>query len=185
MNRENSIGGKLQTSDLTRIALGAVVITICSWISIPTVIPFTMQTFAVFFVLGILGGKRGTLSIVLYILLGAIGIPVFAGFGGGIGTLLGTTGGYIMGFVLMGLLYWLLEHFFGKKLPVVIVSMAAGLFICYAFGTAWFMFVYARQTEAIGLGTALAWCVIPFIVPDIIKLMLAALLSSRVRKYVK
>ena len=185
MNGEKQIAGKLQTADLARIALGAVVIIICSWISIPTAIPFTMQTFAVFLILGILGGKKGTLSIVIYILLGAIGIPVFAGFTGGIGIILGTTGGYILGFIFMGLLYWLFESLFGKKLSVTIISMIIGLFVCYAFGTAWFIFVYAGQSGAIGIGTALAWCVVPFIVPDVIKMVLAIVISSRIRKYIK
>lgn len=173
-----------RTRDLAFIALGAVVIAICSWISIPTVVPFTMQTFAVFFVLSLLGGKRGTISIVIYILLGVVGIPVFSGFKGGIGALLGTTGGYIVGFIIMGLIYWLFECFFGKKMPVVILSMVIGLFALYAFGTAWFMIVYAGQSGTIGLGTALGWCVIPFIIPDLGKMALAALISSRVRKYI-
>ena len=82
--------------DLTYVALGAVLIAICSWISIPAAVPFTLQTFAVAFVLLTLGGRRGTLSIIIYILLGAIGIPVFSQFSAGIGVLLGTTGGYII-----------------------------------------------------------------------------------------
>ena len=81
------------------IAVFAVLIAICSWISIPTTVPFTLQTFAVFLAVGVLGGKRGSLSVLIYILLGAVGIPVFAGFSGGFGILLGQTGGYIVGFL--------------------------------------------------------------------------------------
>ena len=81
------------------IGLFAVVIAICSWISIPTVVPFTLQTFAVFLAVAILGGKRGTLSVIVYVLLGADGLPVFSGFKGGFGVLLNTTGGYIIGFI--------------------------------------------------------------------------------------
>lgn len=73
------------------IAVFAVLIAICSWISIPTTVPFTLQTFAIFLAVGVLGGKRGSLSVLIYILLGAVGIPVFAGFSGGFGTLLGST----------------------------------------------------------------------------------------------
>ena len=177
--------GKLTTTDITYIALGAVLIAICSWISIPSAVPFTLQTFAVACVLGLLGGKRGTVSIIVYILLGAVGVPVFAGFSGGLGSLLGTTGGYIIGFVFMGLLYWLSEVLIGNSLPVKAVSMLLGLIVCYAFGTAWFMFVYAKNSGAIGLGTALSWCVIPFIIPDLVKLALAVILSDRVRRAVK
>ena len=155
------MNSKFRVVDLTYMAVGAALIAVCSWISIPSTVPFTLQTFAVFCVLSLLGGKRGTVSIVIYILLGAVGMPVFAGFTGGIGILLGTTGGYIIGFILMGLLFWLAEHFFGNALPVRIVSMLAGLLVCYAFGTGWFLWVYARQSGAVGIGTALSWCVLP------------------------
>ena len=176
---------KMKTIDLAYMALGAVIIAVCSWISIPTTVPFTMQTFAVFCVLGLLGGKRGTISIHVYILLGAVGVPVFSGFSGGFGIIIGPTGGYIIAFILMGLLYWLIEVLFGTKLYIRIIAMVAGLLVCYAFGTAWFMVVYARQTGPMGLGAALASCVVPFIIPDLIKMALALLLSSRVGKYLK
>ena len=76
----------------------AALMAVCSWISIPTAIPFTLQTMAVFLAVGLLGGKRGTLAVTAYVLLGAVGAPVFANFSGGIGILLGQTGGYILGF---------------------------------------------------------------------------------------
>lgn len=102
MNSEKEMKNPHQTIDLVYIALGAVLISICSWISIPTTVPFTMQTFAVFFVLSALGGKRGTVAIIVYILLGAVGIPVFSNFTSGIGILLGNTGGYIVVLYLWG-----------------------------------------------------------------------------------
>ncbi len=176
---------KFKTLDLVYIALGAVIITVCSWISIPTTVPFTMQTFAVFCILSLLDGKRGTISIFIYILLGAVGVPVFSGFKGGFGVLIGPTGGYIIGFIIMGLLYWLLEKLFGRNLKIRIISLVAGLLLCYAFGTAWFIVAYGRQVEAVSLGTALGMCVVPFIIPDLVKLVLAVLLASRVRKYIK
>ena len=106
---------KFRTIDLVYIALGAVIIAVCSWISIPTAVPFTMQTFAVFLILSVLGGKRGTIAIIVYVLLGAIGAPVFASFTSGIGILMGNTGGYIIGFILMGFTYRLIIALFGKK----------------------------------------------------------------------
>lgn len=178
------MNSKFRVVDLTYMAVGAALTAVCSWISIPSTVPFTLQTFAVFCVLSLLGGKRGTVSIVIYILLGAVGMPVFAGFTGGIGILLGTTGGYIIGFILMGLLFWLAEHFFGDALPVRIVSMLAGLLVCYAFGTGWFLWVYARQSGAIGIGTALSWCVLPFILPDLAKMALAVGIAGRVKKFI-
>ena len=171
-----------QTIDLAYVAVCAVLMAVCSWISIPATVPFTLQTFAVFCSLGLLGGRRGTAAILVYLLLGALGVPVFAGFSGGIGILFGTTGGYLLGFILMGLVYWLGERLSMDSRNIRIISMILGLLLCYAFGTAWFMFVYARQTGAIALGTALAWCVVPFLLPDLVKMALALLLSGRLRK---
>ncbi len=160
-------------------------ICICSWISIPMAVPFTMQTFAVFCSLELLGGKRGTLAVCVYVLLGAAGLPVFSGFTGGLGRLLGSTGGYILGFIVSGLVYSAGERLCGKKTAVRIISMILGLVACYAFGTAWFMHVYAKNTGPIALGTALTWCVLPFILPDLIKISLAFLISSRIARAVK
>jgi biotin transport system substrate-specific component len=174
---------KLKTIDLTLCGIFAAVLAICSWIQIPGAVPFTLQTFAVFCSLGLLGGRRGTAAILVYLLLGALGVPVFAGFSGGIGILFGTTGGYIIGFIFVGLIYWAAEKLFGTKLPIRIAAMVLGLAVCYAFGTVWFMLVYARSSGAIALATALGWCVLPFIVPDLIKMGLAVLLSERLRKY--
>lgn len=171
-----------QAIDLAYVAVCAALMAVCSWISIPATVPFTLQTFAVFCSLGLLGGRRGTAAILVYLLLGALGVPVFAGFSGGIGILFGTTGGYLLGFILMGLVYWLGERLSMDNRNIRIISMILGLLLCYAFGTAWFMFVYARQTGAIALGTALAWCVVPFILPDLVKMALALLLSGRLRK---
>jgi biotin transport system substrate-specific component len=171
-----------QAIDLAYVAVCAALMAVCSWISIPATVPFTLQTFAVFCSLGLLGGRRGTVAILVYLLLGALGVPVFAGFSGGIGILFGTTGGYLLGFILMGLVYWLGERLSMDNRNIRIISMILGLLLCYAFGTAWFMFVYARQTGAIALGTALAWCVVPFILPDLVKMALALLLSGRLRK---
>lgn len=174
-----------KTQDLVYIALFAVLMAICSWISIPTVVPFTLQTFAVFLAVGVLGGRKGTLAILIYILLGAIGIPVFSGFKGGIGALFNTTGGYIIGFLFSALLMWVMERLFGKSTPVLAVSMILGLIICYAFGTAWFMIVYAQNSGAVGLTTVLGWCVIPFIIPDCVKIALALVLSKQLSMVLK
>ena len=173
-----------KTYDMVYVAVFAVLIAICSWISIPMTVPFTLQTFAVFLAVGVLGGKRGSLAVLIYILLGAVGIPVFAGFSGGIGQLLGNTGGYIIGFLFSALVMWAMESLWGKKPVIQILSMVVGLIVCYAMGTIWFMAVYTRTTGAIGLGTVLGWCVIPFIIPDLVKIALAFVLSRRVRKLV-
>ena len=144
---------KTKTYDLAYIAIFAVLIAICSWISIPMTVPFTLQTFGVFMAVGVLGGKRGSLAVLVYILLGAIGVPVFAGFSGGLGILLNNTGGYIIGFLFSALVMWAMESLWGKKPVIQILSMVVGLIVCYAMGTIWFMVVYTRTSGAVGLGT--------------------------------
>ena len=158
---------------MTYVALFTVVIAVCSWITIPAAVPFTLQTFAVFAACALLGGKLGLYAVCLYILLGAVG------------TLLGPTGGYILGFVFTALAMWGVEAKFGRKPAALVAGMAAGLILCYAFGTAWFMVVYARANGAIGLGAALSMCVIPFILPDCVKIALAMLVAARLRPHLK
>ena len=107
---------KIRTQDIAYIAIFTALMAVCSWISIPTAIPFTLQTMAVVLAVGLLGGKRGTLAVTAYVLLGAVGAPVFANFSGGIGILLGQTGGYILGFIGSALVIWAMERFLGGKL---------------------------------------------------------------------
>ena len=104
----SSSPSRLRTLDMAYIALFAVLMAVCAWITIPMTVPFTLQIFAVFAALATLGGHRGTYAVAVYLLLGAVGVPVFSGFRGGIGVLLDTTGGYIIGFVAAALVYWLL-----------------------------------------------------------------------------
>lgn len=171
-----------KTRDIVYMSVFTAMISICSWISIPASIPFTLQTMGVFTTVGLLGGKRGTLTILTYILLGAIGVPVFAGLTGGISVLLGTTGGYIMGFLLSALLMWGIETIMGRNQIVLAFSMVAGLIVCYVFGTAWFMLIYTQHSGVIGLSTVLGLCVIPFIIPDLIKIGVALFLINRLKK---
>ena len=178
-------GTGIKALDLVYISIGAALITVCSWISIPTAVPFTLQTFAVFLVLLILGGKRGTIAILIYVLLGAVGLPVFAGFKGGIGILLGTTGGYILGFLFTGLIYILFTRLFKKNNVIKITALVLGLAVCYTFGTAWFMHVYIQNSGEVGLLAVLGWCVFPFIIPDMIKLILAVVIAKRIEPVIK
>ena len=160
------------TRNLTRSALFSALTAVCAWISIPVgEIAFTMQTFAVFLSLGLLGGKWGTVSIFTYLLLGMAGMPVFSGFQGGFGVLLGVTGGYLWGFLFSGLTYWALER--TGRLP----AMLAGLGVCYLCGTVWFL-----HWSGGGLGLDLLRCVVPYQIPDAVKLALALRLTRRLSK---
>lgn len=182
---QKETGRGFRTIDLAYMGLFVALMAVCSWISIPTTVPFTLQTFAIFATVAILGFGRGTIAVLAYIVLGAVGVPVFAGFSGGPSVLLGTTGGYIIGFVFSALITGGIMKAFGKKVWVMAIAMLLGLIACYGFGTAWFMYVYAKQAEAIGLVTALTWCVFPFIVPDCVKIALAIVLDKSVGRFVK
>ena len=164
---------------LVRMAICTALIVVCSWLTVPFTVPFTMQTFAIFFTVCLLGPWQGGISILVYILLGAVGVPVFSGFRGGLDALLGPTGGYILGFLATAPITGLMMG--DGKLYRLIPAMALGLLACYVFGTAWFMVVYTRNTGAISLWTALGWCVFPFILPDAAKMALAALVARRLK----
>lgn len=182
----NAIARKrISVYDLVIVALFAALIAVCAWITIPGAVPFTLQTMGVFLAVGLLGGKRGTAAVLVYILLGAVGMPVFSGFSGGVGRLLGTTGGYIIGFLVAALAMWAMEAIFGRAKWVLPVSMLLGLLLCYAFGTAWFLVLYTQTKGAISVASVLSMCVVPFIIPDLLKIALALLLTSRLSKFIK
>lgn len=170
----------MKTKELVYVALCAVIIAICSWISIPTAVPFTLQTFGIYLTIAVLGGKLGTISFLIYLTLGAIGLPVFAGFKGGFAALTGPTGGYIIGFLATALIMWGFEKFFGKNKISFIISAIIGLIVCYSLGTIWFMKVFSAANGPIGLAATLGMCVVPFIIPDLIKLVLAYAIGSKV-----
>ena len=173
---------KFRTVDLAYIGLFVALMTVCSWISIKTPwdISFTLQTFAVFAAVGTLGLLRGTMVVIIYILLGLVGVPVFSNFGAGPAALFGTTGGYIVGFIFSAVIVGVIQKFFGNKLYVSIIAMIIGLIACYAFGTAWFVIIYTQNKGPVGIMTALGWCVFPYIIPDLVKLVVAAFVSKRV-----
>lgn len=177
---------KFKTIDVVYIGLFAALIAVCSWISIPLTVPITLQTMAICLVAGLLGAKRGTITTVIYILLGLVGVPVFAGFSSGPAALLSPSGGYIIGFIFTALIVGIVsDKAKGKMLPLII-SMVIGILVCYVFGTAWFAVVYAKQNEtATTLKTILGWCVIPFLIPDAVKIAVASILTNRLKKFIK
>lgn len=164
----------MSVRNMTRCALFAALLAVCAWLAVPVgQLAISLQTFGVLLSLGILGGKWGTGSILVYLGLGAVGLPVFTGFRGGIGMLLGPTGGYLWGFLASALLYWLLE----RKLPQW-ANFALCIAACYACGTAWYYFAFGGDFWAVA-----AMCVAPYLLPDGIKLGLALLLSRKLKKY--
>ncbi len=168
-----------KTLDIVYIGMAVALMAICSWISIPATVSFTLQTFAVFVSVSLLGGMRGTIAVLVYMLMGAAGLPVFSGFKGGAAALFGPTGGYILGFLGSALVMWLFEKLAGKKLIISAISMIAGLIVCYLLGTLWFVQVYtaADGSKSTFIG-ALSMCVFPFIIPDLIKISVALLIGK-------
>lgn len=164
--------------NLTRCALCAALLCICGWISLPLPgIAVTMQTFGVFLTLLLLGGSRGSLTILLYLLLGCAGLPVFSGFQGGVGVLLGPTGGYLWGFLLSAMIYRICEG----RLPEP-GTLFLGLLGCYGCGTLWYYCGYLGGAGSIL--PVLAQCVLPYLVPDLAKLFLAHRLSQKLSSLV-
>ena len=157
---------------MTRCALLTAVMALCAWLAVPVGgTAVTMQTFGLFLTLFLLGGKWGSLVCLLYLMLGAVGLPVFTGFQGGLGALLGPTGGYLWGFLAAALVYWLLE----KRLSPVFV-MILSMIACYACGSAWYYFAWSDG----GLWLIIVKCVLPYLIPDAVKLALALFCAKRI-----
>lgn len=174
--REN----KLSILHIIYVALFSAFIAICSWISIPSPIPFTLQTMAIITTLGLLGGKLGTLSVGIYLLLGAVGLPVFSSFSGGIGFLFGATGGYTLGFLLLSLIIW----FGTRKNPSIknlFIFSVIGLLALYLVGTLWYCFIYMNGMAFL---SAFMVCVLPFIIPDLIKLIISLILVKKLKRFI-
>ena len=171
---------KSKTKDLATVSLCAALMCVCSWIQFPSAVPFTLQTFAVFFIALTFGTKKALTSTVIYILLGAVGLPVFSGFQGGVGALRGATGGFVLGFIPSVIAVSLLARKFAKSFLSSAVCCLPGLAICYVSGLLWYVFVYGGGN----LKSAFFVCVLPFIVPDVLKIILASTVSRRVYRIV-
>lgn len=169
-----------KTIDLVYIGLFAALIAVCAWIAIPLTVSVTLQTFAVCLTAGLLGWKRATLTTIVYILLGIIGLPVFTGFNSGLAAVTGPTGGYIVGFIFTALIVGFAVEKVGRKIWQNVVFMVIGILVCYLFGTVWFVIAYK-----VSFVSALSTCVIPFLLPDAVKIVLAAVLVNRLKRFVK
>ena len=170
--RGNDMKRKIATKDLVLTALFAALTAVLAQIQLPIgPVPFNLAVFGAFLAGMLLEPAWAAASMGVYMLLGAVGIPVFAGFMGGPAVLLGKTGGYVIGYIFIALASALAVKRSGK-LPVIGAAMLAGLLVCYGFGTAWFMAVTGAD-----LVSALGWCVLPFIVPDVCKGVLACVLG--------
>ncbi len=139
-------------------------------------VPISMGFLAIYFVVSVLGLKLGTLSVIIYILLGLAGLPVFTGFMGGPGKLFGPTGGYIIGYIFMAPICGFFVDRWGKKLPLCFLGMVLGSAVCYFFGSIWLSY-----QSSYPLLQAFAVGVLPYIIPDLIKLVVAMAVGTQLR----
>lgn len=169
---------KSNTYQYILAAFGAAIIAVLAQVTIPLpLIPITGQTLAIGLVVTILGTKLGTLSVLLYILLGSAGIPVFSGMSGGLGIVVGPTGGYIVGFLPTAVIMGLYLKKFGITIPQAVVANVIGMVVTLAFGTAWLKIVADLTWTAAFMGGAA-----PFIITGLLKAALAAWLGVVVRR---
>lgn len=172
--------------NITRIALYSVLLVICSWISVPFAVPITLQTFAVFFLLYFAGAKKTLAALTLYTILGIIGLPVFSGFGNGLSVLLGTTGGYVLGFFAAGAVYFAAESIFKENINnpcVKYIASFLALFACYSLGVLGIM-RYASGSE-LGFFATLGTTTAAYLLPDIAKIICADILNRCLRNHIK
>ena len=166
---------------MVRIALSVAFLCISAMITIPFfAIPITMQTFAVFAVLLLLGWRSGCTAILVYLALGAVGLPVFSGFSGGVGILFGQTGGFLFGFLLAVPVFALIRGIKRDSKLISVCAMAGGLLADYLTGALWYYFLFAGGNSFFA---SLAVTVLPFLLPDAAKLALAILVTERMKKH--
>lgn len=166
-----------KTRSLCIVGMCTALLCIGAWIAVPASPPFTLQTFVLFCVFWLFPGKKTTAAVLLYLLLGAVGLPVFAGFQGGAGVLFGPTGGYLWGFLLSALCSFIPCRRDGTR----ILALVCGLLLCYLCGTVWYAVHYTTLTLS-GLCTAALLCVVPFVLPDALKLSAAYFCCKTLKK---
>ncbi len=170
---------KERQKNSNRIALAAALMVLCAWVAIPGPVPFTLQTFGVFVTAGLLGEKKGSAAVLIYILLGAIGIPVFSGGRGGVGIIAGETGGYIIGFLPAVFVGGILCKKNRNSMAWICFSLTASLVICYITGGVWAFCMFFSANPVAGAVTVLSKHILSFIIPDVLKLVLAAFLIKK------
>ena len=181
MNEKTETKSRLSIRDMVIMALLAALICVLSPWTVPIgPVPVSFGTFAIYLTVYIAGWKRGSISVLIYLLLGFVGLPVFAGFTGGAAKLAGPTGGYLIGYIPMAILIGLvIDRFPGNNLKdrlIGLAAMLAGTWVLYLFGTLWLALVlHYTFAEALAIG------VLPFLLTDFLKMVLAAVLGPILR----
>ncbi len=168
---------KIRTKQMVLIALMTAVTCVLGPLSIPlpfSPVPISLTNFAIFLAIFVLGMKSGTISFIIYLLLGAIGVPVFSSFRGGLQVLAGPTGGYLIGFIFLALIMGFALDHFDRKLVPTIIGMIIGMAVCYAFGTVWL-----AKLLSLSFKEGLMMGVIPYLPGDAAKIIIAAIVGPK------
>ncbi len=169
---------KISTRQLTLIAVMTAVTCILGPLSLPIgIVPISLTNLAIYLAVYALGTKRGTLSYIVYLFIGVVGLPVFSGFSGGFTKLLGPTGGYLIGFAFMAFISGIFIDKFSDKIYMCFLGMVLGTIVTYLLGTAWLSY----ETK-LTFNAALYAGVIPFIPGDLVKMIIASLIGPQIRK---
>ncbi len=159
-------------------ALFAAVCAVCSQLTIPIQpVPITLGTFAALMAGGFLGKRYGLISLVIYLILGMAGVPVFSMMRAGFSVLAGPSGGFIIGFAPMAFVVGLVMEKWGDSFKNMLLATVLGTAVCYAMGLAWFMFLTGT-----GIWPAMVMCMFPFLPGDLAKIVLASFLVSKYRR---
>lgn len=168
---------KIRTKQMVLIALMTAVTCVLGPLSIPlpfSPVPISLTNFAIFLAIFVLGMKNGTISFIIYLLLGAVGVPVFSSFRGGFQVLAGPTGGYLIGFIFLALIMGFALDHFDRKLVPTIIGMIIGMAVCYAFGTVWL-----AKLLSLSFKEGLMMGVIPYLAGDAAKIIIAAIVGPK------
>ena len=168
---------KIRTKQRVLIALMTAVTCVLGPLSIPlpfSPVPISLTNFAIFLAIFVLGMKSGTISFIIYLLLGAVGVPVFSSFRGGFQVLAGPTGGYLIGFIFLALIMGFALDHFDRKLVPTIIGMIIGMAVCYAFGTVWL-----AKLLSLSFKEGLMMGVIPYLPGDAAKIIIAAIVGPK------
>ena len=168
---------KKRVLKICRVGIFAALLAIAAMIHIPFPIPVTLQSFVLFILAGILCPSEALSATAVYLLLGCLGLPIFSAFSGGIGTLLGPGGGFLMGFIPVVLLCSYFNQKSHSLLYRYIVAIL-GMLVLYVGGAGWYALTYAKHS-------VMANCILPFLLPDAIKIALAVPIALRLSKMLR
>lgn len=176
---------QMRVQSIIFIALFATLMCIGAWLHFPGPVPATMQTFVVFVAVGLLGTKNTFIMLSVYIALGAVGLPVFSGFTGGVGALTGPTAGFIWSFLLGVPVFYPAERYCPRKKSLVVLSYLLYILLHYIVGSLWYCRFTVGDISLSGVLSSSLVTVVPFIIPDGVKLLIALFTVNRLKRIIK